>query len=309
MTQTGTHEDLRILGSTTLRCTVKQPCFVSCAVYDMKILSTTTVTQKGSKLLRIQHASSSTNTDMIFALFLPHNTTNKCLFYLSGLTCTDQNCSQKAATMYPVAESRNLAICLPDTSPRGEQVANDSNYDLGQGAGFYVNSVKEPWSPHFQMKKYVTSELPALLKEHYSLDRLSVTGHSMGGHGALTLGLYDDQFVSVSAFSPICHPTACPWGKKAFAAYLGDDEAVWKEHDATELLLAKGKSSKPDVLIDQGLDDEFLASQLCLDDLDKAAAQVGQKVTIRRHEGMDHSYYFIAACIVDHINFHADAMA
>lgn len=279
------------------------------------VLSSTRVTKLGGMLHRCQHASSSTACDMVFALFLPHtysaDSNLPVLYYLSGLTCTDQNFSQKAGA-FGCADELGLALVMPDTSPRGESVANDGSYDLGQGAGFYINATQDPWKPHFQMETYVQEELPALIQAKWTgLDasKRSVTGHSMGGHGALTLMFKSmlsgkNSWTSVSALAPICHPTCCPWGIKAFTNYLGDVESG-KAHDATELLAKIDPSKLDDILIDQGLADEFLAEQLSLDDFEKAAKAVGQNVTIRRHEGMDHSYYFIAACIKDHLEFHA----
>lgn len=284
------------------------------------IIKETCVTRQGGMLYRCEHEAKSTACKMTFAIFLPksytHDSKMPSLYYLSGLTCTDKNVSEKAGSAaFKQAEQHSMAMVMPDTSPRGDSVANDDKYDLGQGAGFYINATQDPWKPHFQMESYVQKELPELVCKHWPglcPMRRSVTGHSMGGHGALTLAfksrLNGDAcpWVSVSAFAPICHPTNCPWGKKAFSAYLGD-ESAGKDHDATELL-AKAVSTEPkmdDILIDQGLDDEFLAEQLCLGDFEAEAEKVGQKVTVRRHEKMDHSYYFIAACIADHVDFHA----
>ncbi|GAX15461.1 S-formylglutathione hydrolase [Fistulifera solaris] len=285
---------------------------------SFKILSSTRVTRQGGVLHRCQHQSNSTACDMMFAIFLPHSyhessPTTPALYYLSGLTCNDQNFSQKAGAFLH-ADAAGLALVLPDTSPRGEAVANDDAYDLGQGAGFYINATQEPWKAHFQMESYIQKELPAVINENFpgiNPALKSISGHSMGGHGALTLAFKskisgETDWKSVSAFAPICHPTACPWGKKAFENYFGSVE-IGLAHDATELLkqLAEKSLLYDDILIDQGLDDEFLKEQLCLDDFESTAASVGQTVTIRRHEGMDHSYYFIAACVADHIDFHA----
>lgn len=283
-----------------------------------QIISSTRVTRQGGMLHRCQHAASSTACVMMFAIFLPHcykdsSATTPALYYLSGLTCNDQNFSQKAGA-FQHADAAGLALVLPDTSPRGEAVANDASYDLGQGAGFYIDATKDPWKPHFQMESYIQKELPALVSAQFpgiSPTLKSISGHSMGGHGALTLAFKsklagESAWMSVSAFAPICHPTACPWGKKAFENYFGSvEDGV--EHDATELLkqLAEKSLLYDEILIDQGLDDEFLKEQLCLDDFEATAKSLGQKLTVRRHEGMDHSYYFIAACVADHIDFHA----
>jgi S-formylglutathione hydrolase len=292
---------------------------ITMSASEVQILSTTVVTKQGGILLRCQHASTCCNAEMIFSIFLPHNWLElqdiPALYYLSGLTCTDQNVCQKAgATAFPAAESHGLALVMPDTSPRGDGVADDPSYDLGQGAGFYINAVKKPWAKHYQMETYITIELPAVILGEWSTVgiRKSIMGHSMGGHGALTLALKSkladkNEWISVSALAPICHPTACPWGQKAFSNYLGSDG---KEHDATELLLLCSKAPFGDVMIDQGTMDEFaLAGQLLLEDFKGAAAAVGQQLSVRLLPRMDHSYYFIAACISDHIEFHSQQMA
>lgn len=270
---------------------------------------------EGGVLHRCKHASSSTRTDMTFSLFLPSchkaNTSNgkptPLLYWLSGLTCTDENFPTKAGCRaFYRAEKENIAIVMPDTSPRGEDVPNDDGYDLGVGAGFYVNATEEPWKKNFQMYDYVTKELPILLENKF--DKLgsdglkSITGHSMGGHGALTIAFKNQiEWVSVSAFSPICNPTMVKWGIKAFNAYLGDVERG-KVHDATCLLT--GPTAYDDILIEQGTDDQFLAEQLSTDTFAKHAKDVGQKVTINMREGFDHSYHFIGAFIEDHVSFH-----
>jgi S-(hydroxymethyl)glutathione dehydrogenase / alcohol dehydrogenase len=231
--------------------------------------------------------------------------------WLSGLTCTDQNFAQKAGgNAFARAEAEGVALVLPDTSPRGAHVADDDAYDLGQGAGFYINATRDPWQKHYQMETYIAKELPALVELTWKVGTQgtrSLCGHSMGGHGALTLALkYPGEWAAVSALAPICHPTACPWGQKAFEHYFGSVDAG-KEHDATELLKASGKASDFDnILIDEGTEDEFQkAGQLLLKDLEDVAKEVGQKLTVRRQKGHDHSYYFIAAFISDHISFHA----
>lgn len=285
---------------------------------SFKIVSSTRVTRQGGTLHRCQHMATSTACDMIFAVFLPSSydessASTPALYYLSGLTCNDQNFSQKAGA-FQHADAANLALVLPDTSPRGEAVADDPSYDLGQGAGFYINATKAPWKPHFQMESYIQKELPGVITENFpgiNPSLKSITGHSMGGHGALTLAFKsrltgESAWKSVSAFAPICHPTACGWGRKAFENYFECVEDGMK-NDSTELLgqLAEKSLLFDEILIDQGLDDEFLNEQLCLDDFETAAKSLGQNLTVRCHEGMDHSYYFIAACVADHIDFHA----
>jgi S-(hydroxymethyl)glutathione dehydrogenase/alcohol dehydrogenase len=226
------------------------------------------------------------------------------LYWLSGLTCTDDNFCQKASVAFEHAESAGIALVVPDTSPRGENVANDDAYDLGQGAGFYIDATQEPWKKHFNMESYIARELPQLVEEIWGVGKVakSIFGHSMGGHGALTLALkYHPTYASVSALAPICHPTACPWGQKAFTNYLGSLEAG-KAHDATELL---DRQVFEDILIDQGLADEFYPQQLLTEDLENKAKTVGQTLTVRKHANFDHSYFFIATFIPDHIRFHA----
>ena len=277
---------------------------------DMEILKSRVVTAAGGILHRCEHASSSTGTKMIFSIFLPSfYQVQKCsvpaLYWLSGLTCSDENFSQKAGA-FDAAEKHGVALVIPDTSPRGDDVANDDGYDLGQGAGFYLDATEQPWAKHFKMETYISSELPALVESQWSLGgRKSIFGHSMGGHGALTLAMKQPSlWTSVSAFAPICHPTKCPWGEKAFKNYLGSVEAG-KKHDATEILTEKG-ALFDDILIDEGVDDEFGQSgQLLLKDFEGAASKVNQKLTVRRQPGHDHSYFTIASFVEDHIAFHA----
>jgi len=278
----------------------------------------------GGTYYRISHASVSTKTPMTFGLFVPSryvtNITEKSdnktnvpvIFWLSGLTCDDTNFAQKAgARAFLAGEKEGVAIVMPDTSPRGDNsVPNVDSYDLGIGAGFYVNATKAPYSTHYHMYNYVTIELPNLLKEHFSIgkDNLrSITGHSMGGHGALTIAIKDpSNWVSVSAFSPICNPTNCPWGKKAFENYFGSVE-IGKAHDATALLSERSTpiAEFDDILIDQGDADNFLTEkQLLPENLVEAAGRCGQKVTLRMQKGYDHSYFFIASFIEDHVSFH-----
>lgn len=256
------------------------------------------------------HASSATGTQMTFGLFLPEEAENgpvPILWYLSGLTCTHENAMTKAGAQAWAAE-QGIALVFPDTSPRGEGVPNDDAYDLGQGAGFYVNATEAPWSEHFKMWDYVAQELPALLGENFpvDLDRQSITGHSMGGHGALTLAMsLRGRFRSVSAFSPICNPTGSDWGRKQFAAYLGADESAWKDHDASLLMAERGFDGP--VLIDTGTDDQFM-ELLKPESLSQAMASKRQEGHFRMQKGYDHSYFFVSTFMEDHIAFHADAL-
>ena len=254
------------------------------------------------------HASSTTNCDMKFAVYLPPQYETKkdlpVLYWLSGLTCTDENFMQKAGA-HRIAAQLGIVIVAPDTSPRGEGVADDDGYDLGQGAGFYVNSTQKPWSEHYQMYDYVVKELPEIIESNFTVsNKRAISGHSMGGHGALTIALKNpDRYASVSAFSPICNPTECPWGHKAFSAYLGNDKSVWAQNDAS-ILMTNAIDLVP-ALVDQGLDDNFLAEQLKLEALESASLQNNYPLTVNRHEGYDHSYYFIASFIDEHFKFHA----
>ncbi len=246
---------------------------------------------------------------MKFSIFLPPGTGPfPVLIWLSGLTCTEDNFTVKAGA-YAAAAAAGLAIVAPDTSPRGADVANDEAYDLGQGAGFYINASQAPWAEHFQMETYVAKELVALLGEAFPIDvaRIGIAGHSMGGHGALTLALRHPQtFRSVSAFSPIVAPSHVAWGRKAFTAYLGPDEAAWTVHDATALMAADAAHGVfDDILIDQGTADSFLADQLKPELFVAACQQAGQAVTLRMQEGYDHSYFFITTFIADHVAWHA----
>ncbi len=265
----------------------------------------------GGTLSYAEHQSESTGTPRRYSVFIPPGAGPFCyLIWLSGLTCTEDNFTTKAGA-YGAAAQAGLAIVAPDTSPRGEGVADDPSYDLGQGAGFYVDATQAPWSPHFKMESYITRDLIAAVEQSFPLQpKRSVFGHSMGGHGALTLAMKHPQlFRSVSAFSPMASPTRCPWGEKAFSAYLGADREAWRAHDAA-LLMEAGKA-KPfdDVLIDQGLADQFLDNQLKPELLEQAARAAGQKLTLRRHDGYDHSYFFIATFVADHIAFHAARLA
>ncbi|WP_375269094.1 S-formylglutathione hydrolase [Phenylobacterium sp.] len=266
----------------------------------------------GGTLRYVRHGSTATGTPMRFSLFLPEGQGPfPLLVWLSGLTCTEDNFTTKAGAYGPAA-AHGVAILAPDTSPRGEGVADDDAYDLGQGAGFYVDATQAPWAPHFRMETYVTGDLLETVFAEFPLDRArtGVFGHSMGGHGALTLALrHPNLFRSVSAFAPICSPTRCPWGEKAFAAYLGEDRAAWAQHDAARLIEAgAAKGQFDDILVDQGLADNFLEGQLRPELLEAACAAAGQKLTLRRQEGYDHSYFFMASFIADHVAFHAERL-
>ncbi|MBN8605630.1 MAG: S-formylglutathione hydrolase [Caulobacterales bacterium] len=261
----------------------------------------------GGALAYAHHQSAATGTKMTLSVFTPPGEGPfPYLIWLSGLTCTEDNFTTKAGA-YEAAARHGVAIVAPDTSPRGEGVADDPAYDLGQGAGFYIDATQAPWAAHFKMESYVTRDLIAAVEAAFPLQaRRSILGHSMGGHGALTLAMkHPNLFRGVSAFAPISSPTRCPWGEKAFSAYLGADRETWKAHDSA-LLIEAGKA-KPfdDILIDQGLGDPFLENQLKLDLLEAAAAKAGQKLTLRRHEGYDHSYFFMATYIAEHVAFHA----
>ncbi|AQS46500.1 S-formylglutathione hydrolase [Thioclava sp. JM3] len=256
------------------------------------------------------HASKVNDCEMTFGLFLPREAEDgpvPVLWYLSGLTCTHENAMTKAGAQAFAAE-HGIALVFPDTSPRGEGVANHEDYDLGQGAGFYVNATQDPWAPHFRMWDYIAEELPNAIDAAFEIDpeRQAITGHSMGGHGALTLAMHQpERFRSVSAFAPIANPTQSDWGRKQFSAYLGDNEAAWAAHDATLLMRERGFDGE--VLIDQGGSDQFL-DLLKPEALAEAMAARRQPGTFRIQEGYDHSYYFVSTFIPDHIEFHAEAL-
>jgi len=260
-----------------------------------------------------RHESPVTGTPMTFSVFTPEGPGPfPVLLWLSGLTCTEDNFTTKAGA-YPAAAQHGLMVVAPDTSPRGQTIADDPGYDLGQGAGFYVDATQAPWTPHFRMESYITDDLIPLIRASFPADpmRIGVSGHSMGGHGALTLALrHTDVFPSVSAFAPIASPMNCPWGVKAFTAYLGSDRAEWERHDACALLrsgLAHGYFD--DILVDQGLADPFLAEQLRPELLEQAAADAGQQLTLRLNPRYDHSYFFIASFIGEHIAWHAHRLS
>jgi len=271
------------------------------------------VKEFGGYLNRYTHRSNVCNCEMTFSVYLPPQAEEisvPALYWLSGLTCTDDNVRTKAGAQRYAAE-HGIALVFPDTSPRGDDVADDeSRYDLGKGAGFYVNATEEPWAKHYQMYDYVTKELPALLEENLPLISgvKSISGHSMGGHGALICALKNPaSYKSVSAFSPISNPVNCDWGKGCFGAYLGDDVSSWEQYDATALV--KSGAMFSDILIDQGVADEFYdEKQLLPENFQAACNEMNQSVTIRMQEGYDHSYHFISTFIGEHIAYHAKAL-
>jgi S-formylglutathione hydrolase len=256
------------------------------------------------------HASVATSVDMTFGLFLPESAEDgpvPVLWYLSGLTCTHENAMIKAGAQRWAAEA-GVALVFPDTSPRGAGVSDDAASDLGQGAGFYVNATQKPWAPHFRMWDYVTEELPRLLFGAFPVaeEAQAITGHSMGGHGALTIAMsFPGRFKSVSAFAPICHPVASDWGRKQFGAYLGPDEATWAAHDATLLMRKRGFDGP--MMVDQGTADQFL-DLLMPEALAEAMAARRQGGAIRLQKGYDHSYFFVSTFMEEHIAFHTKAL-
>lgn len=262
----------------------------------------------GGWLHRIRHHSAVLNCDMVFAVFLPPAAEQDkvpALWWLSGLTCTDENFSGKAGA-FRLAARLGMAVICPDTSPRGTDLPGEhDSYDFGSGAGFYVNATRSPWNQHYHMYDYVTQELPALARAMFPLsDAEAISGHSMGGHGALVCALRQPgRYASVSAFAPISHPMRCPWGRKAFSGYLGEDEAAWAAYDACALI-AQGESKQP-LFVDQGLADNFLNEQLMPDTLEAICQQHDHPLNLRRHAHYDHSYYFITSFINDHLRYHA----
>ncbi|WP_371189255.1 S-formylglutathione hydrolase [Thalassotalea maritima] len=259
--------------------------------------------------LRYQHQSTSLSCSMMFSVFLPEQAEQQrvpVLYWLSGLTCSDENFVLKAGAQQ-YANKYGIAIVAPDTSPRGDDVADasDGAYDLGLGAGFYVDATEEPWHKHYQMHHYISHELPNLVWQHLPIeaDRAAIFGHSMGGHGALTIGLkHPEKYRSISAFAPICAPSQCPWGDKALTAYLGENKALWQQYDSVALL--NQLSSCQPILIDQGSADEFLSTQLKPELLLAAVAGKSLPISYRLQAGYDHSYFFIASFIEQHIAFH-----
>jgi S-formylglutathione hydrolase len=260
--------------------------------------------------LRVRHDSTVLNCSMTVSIFLPpvrENTPPPVLYWLSGLTCNDENFTFKAGAQRVAAEL-GIALVMPDTSPRGDDVADADGYDLGKGAGFYLNATEQPWAAHYRMYDYLRDELPELIQSEFTVsDRQAISGHSMGGHGALVMALKNPgRFTSVSAFAPIVNPTKVPWGQKAFTAYLGADAAAWQEWDSCVLMQASQAIDAIPTLIDQGDADQFLAEQLQPARLAEVARQNAWPLTLRVQPGYDHSYYFIASFIEDHLRFHAE---
>ncbi|WP_339670319.1 S-formylglutathione hydrolase [Dasania marina] len=264
----------------------------------------------GGRQLRYSHQSAVLNCAMHFSIYLPAEAAKHkvpVLYWLSGLTCTDENFVTKAGAQQFAAQ-HGVAIVAPDTSPRGEGVPDDDNagYDFGLGAGFYVDATQAPWSQHYHMYSYITQELPALINSNFAVDaeRVSIFGHSMGGHGALTIALKNaSHYKSVSAFAPISSPMRCPWGEKALGNYIGTNKEDWRQYDATELV-AKAAIQIP-MLVDQGTGDNFLTEQLKPELLQEACAAAGYPAQIRLQEGYDHSYFFMSSFMADHLSFHA----
>ncbi len=257
-----------------------------------------------------QHDSAIIGLPMKFGVFMPPQALagEQCpvLFYLAGLTCTEETFAMKAHAQ-GVAAELGVILISPDTSPRGDVAANSDHWDLGQGAGFYVDATQAPWATHYRMETYLCSELYDLIQKTFNVQRFGIMGHSMGGHGALTLALrHSDLFASVSAIAPIAAPMDCAWGVKAFTHYLGHEQTLWAAHDASRLVRAKGKLFDH-ILIDQGLEDQFL-SQLLPECFERACAEVGQPLQLRRHAGYDHGYYFIQSVIADHVRYHSQAL-
>ncbi|MYL98547.1 S-formylglutathione hydrolase [Novosphingobium sp. FGD1] len=255
-----------------------------------------------------RHSSAETGTEMTFSVFVPDHAPGQklpVLWYLSGLTCTHANVTEKGEYRAACAQ-HGVIFVAPDTSPRGEGVPDDEAYDFGQGAGFYVDAAQQPWAQHFRMRAYVEAELPAIVAARFPADmeRQGITGHSMGGHGALTVALRNPgRFRSVSAFSPIVSPLNCPWGEKAMTGYIGEDRSAWREYDACALI--EDGARLPALLVDQGSADGFLESQLKTQLLVETCEKAGQSATIRMQEGYDHSYYFISTFMPEHVDWHA----
>ena len=257
------------------------------------------------------HASAETGTAMTFSVFVPDHAPGAklpVLWFLSGLTCTHANVTEKGEFRAACAE-HGIVFVAPDTSPRGDDVPDDEGYDFGKGAGFYVDATQEPWSANFRMRSYIERELPSLIATEFPADmaRQGIAGHSMGGHGALTIALRNPgRFRSVSAFAPIVSPLNCPWGEKALGGYLGPDKTAWREYDACALI--DDGARLPDLLVDQGTADNFLEGQLKPHLLQEACDRAGIEATIRMQPGYDHSYYFISTFMADHVAWHADRL-
>lgn len=263
----------------------------------------------GGQQQRFKHHSNVLNCDMHFSVFVPPQVGAghrlPVLYWLSGLTCTDENFVIKAAAQRVAAEL-GMIIVAPDTSPRGDDVADDEGYDLGKGAGFYVNATHAPWNAHYKMYDYIVEELPTLINQHFhTKSKAAIAGHSMGGHGALVIGLSNvQQFTSISAFAPIVNPMDCAWGQKALGAYLGPDKTQWQAYDACHLLEQQGQFLQLPILIDQGLADDFLDSQKLTRPFDEKAKAMKYPAQVNYHPGYDHSYFFISSFIESHLRFH-----
>lgn len=256
-----------------------------------------------------QHPSSVTKTDMKFSTYEPSGNIENCIIWLSGLTCNEENFITKAGAQKYLSGTSTMVIC-PDTSPRGLNLPQEHDaYDFGSGAGFYVNATTEGYKDHYKMYDYIVQELVGIIKDHFKVKNISIMGHSMGGHGALIMGLREkDLFKSVSAFSPIVNPVNCAWGQKALLGYLGDDKKSWSQYDATELLRS-GVKRADTILIDQGLNDEFFPAQLCTKNIEEVSSTVGQSIAVNYREDFDHSYYFISSFIEEHIAFHIKSLS
>ena len=266
----------------------------------------------GGRQLVVRHASAATSTDMTFSIFLPAQAAGggklPVVWYLSGLTCTHANVTEKGEYRAACAEL-GLIFVAPDTSPRGDDVPDTEGHDFGKGAGFYVDATEEPWARNYRMWSYVADELPALIASAFPVDmeRQAITGHSMGGHGALTVGLsFPDRFRSISAFAPIVAPAQVPWGQKALSGYLGEDRAAWRKHDAVALI--EDGARVPELLVDVGDADSFLETELRPELLERACSKAGIDLTLRRQPGYDHSYYFISTFMAEHLRWHAQRL-
>ncbi len=268
----------------------------------------------GGMLSFYSHAATTTECEMNFSIFLPEQArggNRPALFYLDGLTCTEDNFTTKAGA-YKKAAELGLILIAPDTSPRGDDVPDEEGWDFGKGAGFYVDATEAPWNEHYNMYSYISDELYSLVLDNFPVDkeRIGIFGHSMGGHGALTIYLKNkDKYKSVSAFAPIVSPMNCPWGHKALGKYIGETQESWANYDSCALISnGKGAADSPEILIDQGLDDPFLESQLMPELIEEACSKVDQKLTLRRHQGYDHGYFFISTFMDDHLKHHSDIL-
>lgn len=266
----------------------------------------------GGRQLVVKHSSAATSTEMAFSIFLPPQAEDggklPVVWYLSGLTCTHANVTEKGEYRAACAKL-GLIFVAPDTSPRGDDVPDVEEYDFGKGAGFYVDAAEEPWAKNYRMWSYVTEELPALVASEFpvDMDRQGITGHSMGGHGALTVALsFSNRFRSVSAFAPIVAPSQVPWGQKALSGYLGDNRATWRAHDAVALI--EDGASVDEILVDVGTGDPFIEKELRPELLEQACAAAGIPLTLRRQQGYDHSYYFISTFMAEHLRWHAERL-